>query len=79
MPPPPNIGARASGTFWQVSTLRPSGFACQHFGFLFVERLMVRCAWGPQASETLLWSGPPARWLRIVYNFGMILSWKEAH
>jgi hypothetical protein len=30
---------------------------------------MVRCAWGPRASEKLLWSGPPARWLRIVYNF----------
>jgi hypothetical protein len=23
---------------------------------------------GPQASEKLLWSGQPARWLRIVYN-----------
>ena len=30
---------------------------------------MVRCSWGPQASAKLLWSGPPARWLRIVYNF----------
>ena len=29
---------------------------------------MVRCAWGPQASDKLLWSCPPARWLCIVYN-----------
>jgi hypothetical protein len=45
-----------------------AAFACQHFGFLFVERLMVRCVWGPRASEKLLWSGPHAPWLRIVYN-----------
>jgi hypothetical protein len=44
-------------------------FACEHFGSLFVERLMARCVWGPQGSEKLPWSGPPARWLRIVYNF----------
>jgi hypothetical protein len=30
---------------------------------------MVRCARGPRASEKMLWSGPHARWLRIVYNF----------
>jgi uncharacterized protein YceK len=30
---------------------------------------MVRCVWGPQASEKLLWSGPHARWLRIIYKF----------
>jgi hypothetical protein len=48
-----------------------SGFAsaCQHFSFLFVERLMARCALGPQASEKLLSYGPSARWPRIVYNW----------
>ena len=53
-----------------VSTLRAiQALASQHFGFLFVERLMVRCVWGPQASENLLWPGPHARWLRIIYEF----------
>ena len=36
---------------------------------MFVERLIVRCAWGSQASEKLLWSGPHARWIRIIYEF----------
>jgi hypothetical protein len=39
-----------------------------HVSTLLVQRLMVRCAWGPQAPEKLLSSGPPAPWLRIVYN-----------
>jgi hypothetical protein len=30
---------------------------------------MVRCAWGHRASEKLLWSGPHARWHRILYAF----------
>jgi hypothetical protein len=30
---------------------------------------MVRCTWGPRASEKLLWSGPHVRWLRIIYEF----------
>jgi hypothetical protein len=29
---------------------------------------MARYAWGSQASEKLLSYGPPAPWLRIVYN-----------
>jgi hypothetical protein len=53
--------------------------ACQHASGLsgprlsalrlFVERLIVRCVLGSRASEKLPWSGPPARLLRIVYNF----------
>jgi hypothetical protein len=45
-----------------------SGWRLRLISVLLVERLMVRCAWGPQASDKLLWSCSPACWLCIVYN-----------